>query len=216
MKQSTVCESTFQLGDGTCGRSMLSLLAPIFMYKLLFGIILGALPVIMSEGFAKVRILFASWNEQTQSTLNKIEFRLSSIGLIVGSGLREPNAMSALSFVEPALVLGVTFPALIFILGVQLGTAALAHEYFISDAPSSRGEVQPKGFIREPMVVMMVVVSTCQALWCVFYAFDNRFAGHWVVLAVGAGVALAATVMGLWSVVFGRDLKLKFERNAPT
>ena len=177
MKQSTVCESTFQLGDGTCGRSMLSLLAPIFMYKLLFGVILGALPVIMSEGFAKVRILFAR-NEQTQSALNKIEFRLSSIGLIVGSGLREPNAMSALSFVEPALVLGVTFPALIFILGVQLGTAAVAHEYFISDAPSSRGEVQPRGFIREPMVVVMIVVSTCQALWCVCYAFDKRFAGY--------------------------------------
>ena len=195
MQQSTICSSTIQVGGGKCARSMLDLLFPIFITKILYGIIFAASPVILEETREKIKAFSQRREIQWVGIIERIEAASASMGIPIVLSGTEPDPMEVLSFAEPALILGLSCPVLILGLGVQLGVSGLAHEYALGNAPSSRGDNMPKGFIREPIVMLAVVVVGCQALWCAFSSFDTHANGMWLVISVASAVFFTIVVM---------------------
>ena len=190
MSHDSVCNSSssrLHLGSGTCGRSIVGLLIPIYVSKLLYSVIFAVLPVIWSYLSPRARDLA---QDRFPRGLAVFDSAMSRIGMKKESEGVEPDPMDALSFMEPALVLGSTCPLLVLLLGIQLGASAYAHEYLVSDAPSSKGEGPPKEFVREPIRVLATLISAMQVAWCALFLYDSGFAGWYLVLLASPGPVL--------------------------
>ena len=183
---------TEETNRGTCGRSLLSVLGPVFIKKLVYAVLFSALePAIwrvkrwLREKLAPRRSTFllpAWWVSANQP-------RRRCLAGIINDALTstsEPDPMQRLVWFETALIFGALIPLLLPLLALQLYLDALVFDWLV--------HVRKASFLLAPAIGLPVQRQAMQwhvvfvlALHCAMAAFffvDGELYGRWTLVSV--------------------------------
>ena len=182
---------TEETNRGTCGRSLLSVLGPVFIKKLVYAVLFSALePAIwrakrwLREKLAPRRSTFllpAWWVSASQP-------RRRCLAGIINDALTstsEPDPMQRLVWFETALIFGALIPLLLPLLALQLYLDALVFDWLVHVrkasllAPTFGLPVQ-----RRAMRWHVVFVLALHCAMAAFFFVDGELHGRWVLVSV--------------------------------
>ena len=184
---------TEETNRGTCGRSLLSVLGPVFIKKLLYAVLFSALePAIWrAKRWLREKLLGprpstfrlpAWWISENQPRFR----RLTGIINDALTSTSEPDPMQRLVWFETALIFGALIPLLLPLLALQLYLDALVFDWLVHVhkalfllAPAIGLPVQ-----RRAMQWHVVFVLTLHCAMAAFFFVDGELYGRWALVSV--------------------------------
>ena len=177
---------TEETNRGTCGRSLLSVLGPVFIKKLVYAVLFSALEPAIWRAKRWLReklapLLPAWWVSANQP-------RRRCLAGIINDALTstsEPDPMQRLVWFETALIFGALIPLLLPLLALQLYLDALVFDWLVHVrktsllAPALGLPVQ-----RQAMRWHVVFVLALHCAMAAFFFVDGELHGRWVLVSV--------------------------------
>ena len=200
-----ICNPGYQ--SGTCARSMLSVLGPVLLKKMMYAPLFSALEVLLWH--AKRRYNQGGYNPHRRTELPSWWVDARGRSNTAAADESSPDPMRRLVWFETALVFGGLVPLLLPLLALQLHTDARVFGWALckrsDDTNGSTSTAATKPVLRRAMLVHAVLVLFMHSLLVAFFFLDSDLHG-----AVGLIVGLAATsvafVLSMWRGISMWDL----------
>jgi len=184
VKRKAICDLSYQ--SGTCARSMLGVLAPLLLKKMMYAVLFTAVEPLqghVAESFCRMRCFAMRQTREDQAASMPIATTTK----------KRPDPMRRLVWFETALAFGGLVPLLLPLLALQLHAGSYIFEWHLRRAPSSEphSSSSPPAVVlpvlRRAMQMHSVVVLAIHSFLVAFFFRDSDLHG-----ATGLVVALCA------------------------
>ena len=204
MTHEAICNPGYQ--SGTCARSMLSVLGPVLLKKMMYAPLFSALEVLLWH--AKRRYNRGGYNPRRRTQLPSwwVDARGRSNTVAAVEDESGPDPMRRLVWFETALVFGGLVPLLLPLLALQLHTDARVFEWALrkrsgsGDANGSTATAATKPVLRQAMLVHAVLVLFMHSVLVSFFFLDSSVHGAAVLIAALVAIWVAFVVSMWWGI----------------
>ena len=199
-----ICNPGYQ--SGTCARSMLSVLGPVLLKKMMYAPLFSALEVLLWH--AKRRYNRGGFNPHRRTQLPSwwVDARGRSNTAAAAEDESSPDPMRRLVWFETALVFGGLVPLLLPLLALQLHTDARVFGWALrkrsgsDDANGSTATAATKPVLRWAMLVHAVLVLFMHSLLVAFFFLDSGVHGAAGLIATLAVIWMAFVMSMCWRI----------------